>query len=195
MRVKHSDGLKVLNRVAWFTAEETFDWLINGWDTTTGYTYDKATKIIQDSNGFQIQSLDYKGSSTFVTRLQMNGDEKISFPDGLNVTGSIAQQPHNISISSATASIDFSESNIQTLTLAGGVPTHLIPTNMVAGQSVVVEITQDGSSAGTVTIEGSITFPGGTDYVPTTTLGGKDVLTLVSFDGTTARAVGQNDFS
>ena len=66
---------------------------------------------------------------------------------------------------------------------------------MKAGQSVLVEITQDGTSAGTVTIDGSITFPGGTDYSPTTTLGGKDVLTLVSFDGTTARAAGQNDFS
>ena len=66
---------------------------------------------------------------------------------------------------------------------------------MKPGQTVILEITQDASSAGTVTIDGSITFPGGTDYSPTTTLGGKDVLTLVSFDGTTSRAVGQNDFS
>jgi len=117
------------------------------------------------------------------------------FTNGLEVTGSIAQEPTSITIASATASIDFSQSNIQTLTLASGTATHLEATNMKAGQSVLVEITQDGTSAGTVTIDGSITFPGGTDYSPTTTLGGKDVLTLVSFDGTTARAAGQNDFS
>jgi hypothetical protein len=113
----------------------------------------------------------------------------------INITGSVAQQPSSISIASATASIDFNSGNIQTLTLASGTATHLEATNMKPGQSVLVEITQDGTSAGTVTIDGSITFPGGTDYSPTTTLGGKDVLTLVSFDGTSARAVGQNDFS
>ena len=118
-----------------------------------------------------------------------------NFVDGLTITGSVAQEPHAISISSQTGSVDFSQSNIQTLTLASGVATHIEATNMTAGQSVVIEITQDASSAGTVTFDGSITFPGGTDYVPTTTLGGKDVLTLISFDGTVARGQGQNDFS
>ena len=113
----------------------------------------------------------------------------------IEITGSVSQDVDTIAIASATASIDFSNSNYQTLTLASGTNTHLIPTNIKAGQTVVVEITQDAASAGTVTLDGSLTFPGGTPYTATTTLGGKDVLTLVSFDGSTVRAAGNNDFS
>ncbi len=113
----------------------------------------------------------------------------------IEITGSVSQDVDTIAIASATASIDFSNSNYQTLTLASGTSTHLIPTNIKAGQTVVVEITQDGALAGTVTVDGSLTFPGGTPYTATTTLGGKDVLTLVSFDGSTVRAAGNNDFS
>ena len=113
----------------------------------------------------------------------------------IEITGSVSQDVDTIAIASATASIDFSNSNYQTLTLASGTATHLIPTNIKAGQTVVVEITQDGALAGTVTVDGSLTFPGGTPYTATTTLGGKDVLTLVSFDGSTVRAAGNNDFS
>jgi hypothetical protein len=168
---------------------------MNGWDPDPGYTYDSQFDIKVTSGSLEFSTSDLLVDFNPQTFLKVVGKGKPQLTNGVHITGSVAQQPHSISISSATASIDFSQSNVQTLTLASGTPTHIEATNMVAGQSVLVEITQDGSSAGTVTFDGSITFPGGTDYVPTTTLGGKDVLTLVSFDGSVSRAAGQNDFS
>lgn len=184
------------NQIVLDAFEDSIEFQLNGYDSSPSYAYDMGLKILQDGNGTQFQSVNYKtGPFSYATWLQVQGNDKPSFKRGMNVTGSIAQEPSAITISAATASIDFSQSNIQTLTLAGGVATHLIPINMSPGQSVIVEITQDGASAGTVTIDGTMSFPGGTPYAATTTLGGKDVLTLVSFDGINARSVGQNDFS
>ncbi len=144
-------------------------------------------------SGNEIEIGSYAGYTDSVD-IDTNNFIRLESPK-IEITGSISQDVTDITIASATASIDFASSNVQTLTLASNVATHLIPINMVAGQSVKLEITQDAAIAGTVTIEGSMTFPGGTDYVPTTTLGGKDLLDLVTLDGTNVRSVAYNDFS
>jgi hypothetical protein len=74
------------------------------------------------------------------------------------------------------------------MTLGSGVDTLLNPTNIHAGQTINVRITQNGTTAGTISFPSSVKFADGIDYVATTSLNAVDVLTLISFDGTTLQA-------
>jgi hypothetical protein len=116
--------------------------------------------------------------------------EAPAFQRGLDITGSIGidgpvlNTVDTVAISATTASIDFSSTSLFELTLGSGVDTHLVPTNVGVGQTINVLITQDATTAGTVSFSSDFLQPDGSSYVPTDTLGGQDILTLMTYNDT-----------
>ena len=76
---------------------------------------------------------------------------------------------------------------------AGG-STTLTPTNITAGQTINIKITQNATPS-TLAYAASIDFPGGTPFTISTGAGEVDVLTLISLDGTSLQATGLANFS
>ena len=101
----------------------------------------------------------------------------------LGISGSMFGGVISLSVVSSTASVDFSAGNMFTLTLPSA-STHINPTNIRAGQTVNIQITQPTPGTGSVTFPSNVKFAGGNDYQATTTGSAIDMLTLVSYDGT-----------
>jgi len=120
-----------------------------------------------------------------------DGDAQIS--GSLGVTGSMSGYVNSLSIASNTASVDFTDGNMFTLTLASSAETHINPTNIKAGQTINIQITQP-STSGSVTFAPSVLFAGGADYQATATGSAIDLLTLVSLDGTNVLATSIKNF-
>jgi len=111
-----------------------------------------------------------------------------------NVDGKLTGTVNTISDSGGTTALDCSVGNYFTLSMPAGGTTVLTPSNITAGQTINIKITQNATAA-TLTYAASIDFPGGTAFTISTGSGEVDVLTLVSFDGTTLQATGLANFS
>jgi hypothetical protein len=111
-----------------------------------------------------------------------------------NVDGKLTGTVNTISDAAGTTTLDCSVGNYFTLAMPAGGTTALTPTNITAGQTINIKITQNATAA-TLTYAASIDFPGGTAFTISTGSGEVDILTLVSFDGTTLQATGLANFS
>lgn len=91
----------------------------------------------------------------------------------------------------ATITPDFAAGNNFSVTL-GGNRTLANPTNLTAGQSGVIVVTQDGTGGRTLAFGSNWKFPGGTAPVLTTTASAVDVISyyVESSSRITARVVG-----
>ncbi|CAB5214297.1 Collagen triple helix repeat, partial [uncultured Caudovirales phage] len=100
----------------------------------------------------------------------------------LAITGSVVGAVNSLSISSQTASLNLNNGDFFTLQLVSGSATHINPSNIKPGQTVNILLNTTGS--GTVTWPANVVRQpaSGSQYVPTTTTG-KDIISLVSFDG------------
>ena len=110
------------------------------------------------------------------------------------ISGSLIGEVNTISDAAGTTTLDCSTGNYFTLAMPAGGTTALTPTNLQIGQTINIKITQNASAA-TLTYAASIDFPGGTAFTISTGSGAVDILTLVSFDGTTLQATGLANFS
>ena len=90
----------------------------------------------------------------------------------------------------ATITPDFSANNGFSVTL-GGNRTLANPTNLVAGQSGVILITQDGTGSRTLAYGSYWKFPGGTAPTLTTTASKADVF-VFRYNGTVWHETGRN---
>jgi len=104
---------------------------------------------------------------------------------GIQITGSVQSEINALSIASTTASLDCQGGDMFTLTLASGADTHLDATNIQAGQTISLKVTNDASSAGTLSFSPDFKFAGGTAPTVTAATSAKDILTFQSYDGTT----------
>ena len=111
----------------------------------------------------------------------------------LGISGSMFGGVIALSVATATASVDFSAANMFTLTLPSA-STHINPTNIRAGQTVNIQITQPTPGTGSVTFPSNVKFAGGNDYQATATGSAIDMLTLVSYDGTNVLATSIKNF-
>jgi len=111
-----------------------------------------------------------------------------------NVDGKLTGTVNTISDSGGTTALDCSVGNYFTLAMPAGGTTNLVPSNVTAGQTINIEITQNATAA-TLTYDNTIEFPGGTAFTISTGAGEVDVLTLVSFDGVNLKATGLANFS
>ena len=145
-------------------------------------------------------------SSSAVTELQVIGDVQItgsvllssSAAIELNViggtqfsgssvfTGSVQGNVVSMSIASNTASMDFNAGNFFTITLASGsIPTRIEPTNIKAGQTVSLVVTQAGTLSGSLAFPTTFKFPSGSSYVPSAITSSKDIVTFITVDTST----------
>jgi len=115
------------------------------------------------------------------------------FTGSQTITGSIINKPIVISPSSNTASINLDLGNTFTLTLIDSVTLHISASNLKAGQSCNLQITQP-AGVGSVTFNSVFTFPSGSSYVAFQSASAVDVLSFTSFDGAKLRTVASNYF-
>lgn len=121
------------------------------------------------------------------------GDAQIS--GSLGVTGSMSGFVNTLSVASSTASVNFNDGNMFTITLPTGSVTHITPTNIRRGQTINIQVSQAaGASTGSVTFSPNVLFAGGADYQATATGSAIDLLTLVSLDGTNVLGVSIRNF-
>ena len=141
---------------------------------TNNITIGNASSTQNITIGSATQTLLGGGSVVLNAPTTFNGSNIIS--------GSVKTEVATTSITSNTASIDFSNTSLFELTLADGVDTHIDATNVGTGQTVNVLINQSGTSAGTVSFSPKFYFPSGSTYVATTTTAAQDIITLITFN-------------
>ena len=112
----------------------------------------------------------------------------------LTIKGQVIGDINSITIASTTGSMDCSVGNFFDLTLAATVDTHLVTTNITAGQTISLFLKQDAVTAGTISFSSDFIFEGGTAFTASTGLGAKDVMTFIS-DGVNLFATGLKNFS
>ena len=113
---------------------------------------------------------------------------------GLVLTGSALNNVVTETVISNTASIQLQESNTFEIAADAG-NTHLVPVGINKGQVVNIQITQNAAGGGTITFDPEFKFPGGTAPTLTTTANAIDILSCVSYDGTTLLTNATQDYS
>ena len=114
--------------------------------------------------------------------------------DDLTISGSVVGEVDVLTDAAGTTTMDCSASNFFTLTMPAGGSTTLTPSNIQAGQTINVKITQNATPS-TIAFAASVDFEGGTPFAVSTGAGEVDVMTFISFDGTTLQATGLKNFS
>jgi hypothetical protein len=99
-----------------------------------------------------------------------------------------------LSVASQTASINLSQSNLYSLTLVSGYNTYISASNINAGQVISLVITQPTGGIGSATFAPSITFPSGSYYTASLIYSATDLITMISFNTSSLRAVASNNF-
>jgi hypothetical protein len=118
-----------------------------------------------------------------------------SISGSLQVTGSMSGLVTELTVSSNTASVDFTKGNFFSITLPGGATTHFVVSNSIKGQTVNIQINQPaGASTGSVAFAPSILFAGGNDYQATATGSAIDLLTMVAITGSSVLATSIKNF-
>ena len=97
-------------------------------------------------------------------------------------SGSVRGEVKALSIASNTASLDCATENFFTLTLVSGSNTFINPSNIAAGQTINLRVTQANPGNGTVSFPSSVKQVSGSSYTPSTGTGPQDIVTFISFD-------------
>ena len=113
----------------------------------------------------------------------------------LDINGTVVQSVQALTITSNTASLDASTGQMFTLGLQNATDTHLEISNQVAGQTFSLKITNNATSAGTITFDPQFDFEDGTAFTATAATNAVDILTFTTFDGTSVQCVGSKNFS
>ena len=152
-----------LNQLDLYTASA--DNRLNQIELTTQSLDNKVDSLISVTGSYATT-----GSNTFV------GDNTFS--------GSVNGEVNSLTIASQTASLDLSNGNFFTLELISGSDTHLVTSNIQAGQTITLKIKQPNISYGTLSFNDTFKFSTGSSYIATTQPDSIDILTLVTYDQT-----------
>jgi hypothetical protein len=127
-------------------------------------------------------SLTISGSSTIVGNQTISGSSTF--------TGSTLGNIVSMSIVSNTASMDFNAGNYFTLRLnSGSISTRLNPTNVRAGQTISLVVTQAATLSGSLSFPTIFKFPTGSYYTASRVINAMDVLTFITVDTASIHAV------
>jgi hypothetical protein len=100
-----------------------------------------------------------------------------------NFTGQITGDVSALTPSSNTASLDCSTGNFFTLTLGDGSDTRLEASNITAGQTINLQVTNGGGGTGTISFGTGILQPTGSLYTGSAAANAIDVVSMISFNG------------
>ena len=128
-----------------------------------------------------------------VNAIQITGSLDVT--GGLDINGQVTGAVTSLAIASTTASMDFNSGNFFNLTLANGVDTHLDATNVVAGQTITLVVTNNATGAGTLSFSPDFKFSEGTAPTVTAAVDAVDILTFVTTDATSVYGTGLLNFS
>ena len=130
--------------------------------------------------------------TTGSTKLGDQSTDKHEFTGSTNINGPVYGNVVAQSIVSNTASLDFSSTNIFTITLGSNVTTHISASNVTAGQAINLLITTGTNS--TASFSTNVKQPSGSAYLPTSGSGFSDILSFVTFDANNVYVAGINKF-
>lgn len=130
--------------------------------------------IDSGSNTFVEGSLNVSGSTSLSGSLRVSGSSVL--------TGSIQGNVNTLTISSNTASIDFSLANFFDLTLVSGSTTRVEATNKRSGQTSNLRVTQPSVGTGSIVFSTDFKFPSISPYTASIGTGSVDIVTFITFD-------------
>lgn len=104
------------------------------------------------------------------------------FTGSQTITGSVYGNVVPLTIASNTASMDLSKGNFFTLTLVSGSTTRLVPSNIKAGQTINLLVTQAAVSSGSLSYNSTFKFTPGNQYTASISSSAQDILTFITFD-------------
>ena len=116
-----------------------------------------------------------------------------SFTGSQTITGSVLGNVNALSIAANTASMDLSKGNFFTLTLVSGSTTQLTATNIKAGQTINLLLTQPSVGTGSLSYNSTFDFPAAANYISTPISASKDIITFITFDNSTIYASAINN--
>ena len=119
-------------------------------------------------------------------------DSEVVVPN-LTISGSVTAGVYTLADAAGTTTMDCSLGNFFTYN-AVATDTLLTATNIQAGQTISVKFTQNATPS-LFTFDTMFEFEGGTPFTVSTGAGEVDVITFISFDGTTLQATGLKNFS
>jgi hypothetical protein len=120
------------------------------------------------------------GSNVFIGSQLFTGSQTI--------TGSVLGNIVPLTISSNTASMGLSQGNFFTLTLESGATTLLTTSNIEAGQTINLLISQPGVGTGSLSYNSTFKFSPGNQYTASASESAKDIITFITFDDSTIYA-------
>jgi hypothetical protein len=126
-------------------------------------------------------------SSSALVELNVIGNTTITgsslFTGSVTVTGSVVGNVVSMSIASNTASMDLNRGNFFTLTLVSGSATRLEASNIKAGQTINLLVSQPSVGTGTINYNSTFKWPLNNAYTASVITGSKDIVSFISFDG------------
>jgi hypothetical protein len=146
----------------------------NNTDTFTG-----SAKIYEIVTCTQAEYNTVSGSANAANTLYVISD---STGGGQFVSGSLTGNVNALTITSQTASLNCSAANFFTLTLVSGSTTHVSASNLSAGQTINLRVTQASSATGSISFTPNIKQVSGSAYVPTAVTSSVDIVTFIAFD-------------
>ena len=182
----------------------------NSLTSNVGNKYNGFQIVDQGGNTLQFANSAFTGLGNDVHFLGMGGnstgradnvkmwssgsDALLNFETLSRFSSGVYNDVNTITIASNTASLDLDTSNTFKFT-AQSTATHILATNIKAGQVVNIEVTQDVGGAGTITFDPAFKFPGGTAPTLTAASNAIDLISAVSYDGTTLLANATQNYS
>jgi hypothetical protein len=116
------------------------------------------------------------------TSFHVSASGLTTIANSLEITGFVDGNVVSASIASNTSSIDFNQGNFYTSLVTG--TTNFNITNPKAGQTLNLLVTTAGTGA-SASFSSNVKQISGSAYAPTATNGAQDILTFISWDGTT----------
>jgi len=181
--VDNGDESKYIN-VSWEENNNSLEFDSSGTVTGATFVIDEAT--FSETQLSNISASGYISASSLVVTDSVDGN--------LTISGSVVGEVGVLTDAAGTTTMDCSLGNFFTLAMPAGGTTALTPSNIQAGQTISVKITQNATAA-LLTFAASVDFEGGTAFTISTGAGEVDVMTFISFDGTTLQATGLTNFS
>ena len=138
----------------------------------------------QDSTISLVKNSGAPTTTATITADSVNINGTVTINGATTVNGSSKSSIETVTPASNIATIDFSAGSLFELTLEAGANTEIQASNVSPGQTLNLLITQNGTTAGTVSFSSDFLQPSGSGYTPTTDLGAQDILTLMTYSDT-----------
>ena len=170
-----------------------YTWVGNGTNQPTAVATSSFVNINQTGSFATTGSNSFVGNQTISGSLILSSSAvvELKIVGGLEITGSVSTQPIALSVTSNTASIDFSKGSIFTLTLpSSSVKTYITASNLIPGQTANLLVTQASALSGSIQWATAFKFPSGSSYTGSAVISAVDLVSFITVNNSTIYSVG-----